>query len=174
MRDKLRRRYQVYKEVARNGSFAGEIPLAGLDRLAELLYSGESARAAGGIQVSFEFVSNEYGLPMLTGQLSAQLELECQRCLGAMELPVEQDLCLLIDASDEVVRDSSLDTLYSDDGYIDMFEVIEDELILAIPLVVRHDDQACNRHWSADADDAAAAAENPFAALRALKTNESN
>ena len=174
MRDKLRRRYQVYKEVSRKGSFAGEIPLAGLGRLAELLYSGESARTAGSIQVSFEFVSNEYGLPMLTGKLETRLELECQRCLGAMELPLALDLRLMVDASDEVVRDSSLDTLYSDDGYIDLFDVIEDELILAVPLVARHDDRACNQHWPTDGDDAAAMVENPFAALRALKTTESN
>ncbi len=111
---------------------------------------------------------------MLTGKLSARLELECQRCLNAMQLPLALELCLLVDASDAVVRESSLDTLYSDDGYIDIFDVIEDELILAIPLVARHDDRACNQHWPAAADDAAAVAENPFAALRALKTTQSN
>ncbi len=174
MRDKLRRRFQVYKEVSRKGYFEGEIPVADLDRLAELLYSGESARSPGGIQVSFEFVASEYGLPMLTGRLAARLGLECQRCLGAMEMLVELDLELLVDASDEVVRESSLDTLYSDDGYIDMFDVIEDELILAIPLVARHDERACNHHWPTEAEDAAAVAENPFAALRALRTTESN
>ncbi len=174
MRDKLRRRYQVHKEVARKGCFEGEIPLADLDRLAELLYSGESARAPGGIQVSFEFGSNEYGVPMLAGRLSARLELECQRCLGALELPLDLELRLLIDASDEVVRDSSLDSLYSEAGYVDVYDVIEDELILAIPLVARHEDRACNEHWRAEADDATAGAEHPFAALRALKTTESN
>ncbi len=174
MRDKLRRRYQVYKEVSRRGYFEGEIPVADLDRLAELLYSDESASAPGGIQVNFEFVPNEYGLPMLAGQLSARLELECQRCLGAMDVPLALELRLLIDASEDVVRESSLDTLYSDDGYIDVFDVIEDELILAIPLVARHDDRACNRHWPAEADDTSAVAESPFAALGALKTTESN
>lgn len=139
-----------------------------------MLYSGESTGTGGNIQVSFEFVANEYGLPMLAGQLSARLELECQRCLGKMELPLALELRLLVDASDEIVGESSLDTLYSDDGYIDIFNVVEDELILAIPLVARHEDRTCNLHWPTVADDAVAEAENPFAVLRALKTTESN
>ncbi len=174
MRERLRRRYQVYREVSRKSYFEGEIPVADLDRLAELLYSGESSGTGVSIQVSFEFVANEYGLPMLAGQLSARLELECQRCLGAMELPLALELRLLVDASDEIVGKSSLDTLYSDDGYIDIFDVVEDELILAIPLVARHEDRTCNLHWPTAADDAVAEAENPFAVLRALKTTESN
>ena len=84
---------------------------------------------------------------MLTGRLETSLELECQRCLKALEWPVTLDFSLMIDASDELVSDSSVDTLYSDDGYIDIAEVVEDELLLAIPLVAMHEDTTCNENW---------------------------
>lgn len=174
MRDKLRRRYQVHKEVSRNGCFEGEIRVADLKRLTGLLYSGNSTRAPGGVRVEFEFVRNEYGLPMIRGRLTTRLELECQRCLGTIEYPLDLEMRLLVDASDDVVRDSSLDTIYSVEDCIDIFEVVEDELILAVPLVARHDDRACNEHWPADAntETATAAADNPFAVLQVLKTND--
>jgi uncharacterized protein len=173
MQDKLRRRYQVQKEVTRNGYFEGEIALSKLERLGELLHPGDGGHDDRKISVTFEFVRNEYDIPMIKGQLRTSLELECQRCLQSLDMPLELEFELMIDASDELLRDSSLDTIYSDDGFIDIFEVIEDELILAAPLVALHEDSSCNEHWQASASEPEAAAkENPFAVLQQLKTTD--
>ncbi len=173
MQDKLRRRYQVQKEVTRNGYFEGDIALSEMARLGELLHSGDGGHEDRKISVTFEFVRNEYDIPMITGQLQTSLVLECQRCLQPLDMPLELGFQLMIDASDELVRDSSLDTIYSDDGFIDIFEVIEDELILAAPLVALHEDSSCNEHWQASASEPEAAAkENPFAVLQQLKTTD--
>ena len=171
MRDKLRRRYQVEKEVARKGCFEGEIAISELDRLRELLHGADAAETAGKISIHFEFVRNEYDIPMMVGRLQTSLLLECQRCLEPLKLPIDLDFRLMVDASDELVRDSSVDTVYSDDGYIDINEVVEDELILAIPLVAMHEDSSCNEHWqAAENETGAATRENPFAVLQQLKT----
>ncbi len=171
MRDKLRRRYQVHKEVSRSGFFEGKISLAELERLRELLYPGDAALPEGEIGVSFEFGRNEYDIPTVKGRLATRLGLECQRCLGALEVPLELDFQLMIDASDELVRSGSIDTLYSEEGYIDIVDLVEDELILAIPLVALHDDQGCNEHWQKSEDEPdSAATDNPFAVLQQLKT----
>jgi uncharacterized protein len=173
MQDKLRRRYQVQKEVTRNGYFEGEIALSKLERLGQLLHPGDGGHDDRKISVTFEFVRNEYDIPMIKGQLRTSLELECQRCLQSLDMPLELEFELMIDASDELLRDSSLDTIYSDDGFIDIFEVIEDELILAAPLVALHEDSSCNEHWQASASEPEAAAkENPFAVLQQLKTTD--
>lgn len=170
MRDKLRRRYQVHKEVSRSGFFEGEISLAKLDRLHDLLYPGQKAGSEHCIEVRFEFVRNEYDLPTVKGRLETRLELECQRCLDALEVPLELDFQLMVDAPDDLVRGSSVDTLYSEDGYIDIYAVVEDELILAIPLVALHDDRACNEHWRQQEESETAVTDNPFSVLRKLKT----
>jgi len=171
MRDKLRKRYQVQMEVTRNGYFEGEIALSELGRLSELLHLVESDLEGRKIALKFEFVRNEYEISMLVGHLETSLQLECQRCLKAMELPMTLDFSLMIDASDELVSNTSVDTLYSDDGTIDIVEVVEDELILAIPLVAMHDDTACNENWQASESEAEIK-DNPFAVLQQLKTTD--
>ncbi len=173
MRDKLRKRYQVNKEVTQNGRFEGQILLSELKRLGELLHLDAGDSGQRKIAVSFEFVRSEFDIPMLVGHLQASLDLECQRCLKPIQTPLELDFRLMIDASDEIVRQSSLDTLYSDDGFIDITEVVEDELILAVPLVAMHEDTACNEDWPLpDTQPEAAAKENPFAVLQQLKTTD--
>jgi uncharacterized protein len=173
MRDKLRKRYQVQKEVTQSGRFEGEIELSELKRLAELLHCEDTDQQGRKIALSFEFTRNEFDIPVLAGHLQTSIQLECQRCLQPLELPMELDFSLLIDASDEMVRHSSQDTLYSEDGYIDIAEVVEDELILAIPLVAMHENTACNSNWQASASAAETAkSENPFAVLKQLKTTD--
>ena len=173
MRDKLRRRYQVDKEVARNGYFEGEIALSKLTRLDGLLYRDSAGREDRKITIRFEFLRNEYGVSILVGQLQASLELECQRCLEAIEMPVELEFELMVDAGEDLLRDSSLDSIDSEDGYIDIYSVVEDELMLALPLVAMHEDTACNEHWpAAETDPEAGKTDNPFAVLQQLKTTD--
>ena len=167
----MRRQYQVAKEVSRNGYFEGEIPLSKLNRVAEMLHPKFDVEHSRVI-LKFEFLRNEFDLPLIDGQLETSLVLECQRCLGSMEKRVVQDFRLMIDASDELVQESSLDTLYSDDGYIDIVEVVEDELILGIPLVVMHEDELCNEHLHSSGSSGAAVKENPFSVLKQLKTTD--
>jgi len=83
------------------------------------------------------------------------------------------DFRLMIDASDEMVEHSSEDTLYSDDGYIEIEEVVEDEMILALPLVAMHEDTDCNENWRVTELQAETPGrENPFAVLQQLKTTD--
>lgn len=171
MQDKLRRQYQVTKEMSRKGHFEGEIPLSDLSRVAEILHPDFDTKR-NQVTLKFEFTGNEFNSPLIVGQLETSLLLVCQRCLGSMEWPVAQNFRLMIDASDELVRKSSLDTLYSDDGYIDIVDVVEDELILGIPLVVMHEDELCNKHLQPSDQSDAVVTENPFAVLKQLKTTD--
>ena len=173
MRDKMRKSYQIQKEVAQKGCFEGEIALSELKRLGELLQLDDAGVVGRSIAVTFEFLRSGFDVPMLAGQLQTSLELECQRCLKPLEFPMELDFRLLIDASDELLSQSSEDTLYSNDGYIDIAEVVEDELILAIPLVAMHEDTACNENWrDSELPAETPMKENPFAVLQQLKTTD--
>lgn len=173
MRDKLRRSYQVRKEMNQGSRFEGDIELSELKRLGELLYAGSVEPAQRKITLGFEFTRSEFDTPMLVGQLQTRLELECQRCLQPLDLPMDLGFSLLIDATDEIVQHGNQDTCYSDNGYIDIAEVVEDELILAIPLVAMHEDTRCNSNWQDSASGAETAKpENPFAVLQQLKTTD--
>jgi uncharacterized protein len=173
MRDKLRRCYQVQKEVTRNGCFEGEIFLSRTGRLADLIHGGESGQANTRVAVNFEFLRNETGIPVIAGSLETSLELECQRCLKPMEWPLQLEFKLMIDASDDITGSSDDDTVFSKDGVIDIVELVEDELILAIPLVATHEDRSCNKNWALTENEfEAPARENPFSVLKQLKTTD--
>ena len=78
MRDKLRKRYQVQKEMTQSGRFEGEIPLADMKRLQEMLYLEDADQQQRKISVKFEFLRSEFDIPMLKGHLQTNLALECQ------------------------------------------------------------------------------------------------
>ncbi len=166
MQGKLKQSYPVLKEVSRRGYFEGWIRVMDLPRVCELLASGQ-----GVIAVRFEFLNSDYAIPMIRGSLQASLQIECQRCLQVMSNELEFEFQLLIDAADDIVSESSLDTLYSNEGKINIFEVVEDEIILALPLVAMHEKDTCNEHWQVtESTQEPADRENPFSVLKDLKT----
>ena len=105
----------------------------------------------------------------------AQVSLTCQRCLKPV---VEQvDIDRWIRFVDTEAEAAALDADSDDDvlampRHLDARELIEDELLLALPLVPRH--EACPEPLplgdaAESADEEEAERPNPFAALAALK-----
>ena len=102
------------------------------------------------------------------------MPLECQRCLKAIVVAVDTERNFLFvrgeDAAAQIDADSEDDVLALTRA-LDLRELIEDELLLALPLVPRH--EVCLSPLPmAAGDDEAAAAEappHPFAGLAALK-----
>ncbi len=167
MRDRLQRRFLVRKEVARQGSYEGEIALAELPRVTEM--TGPESSGSQPVEVRFDFSLNEFDCQQVNGTLSTCLRLPCQRCLEIMELPVAVSFSLLVDADEQMAQASGLDCVTSVDGYLDIFDLVEDEIILAIPLITVHEDRDCNEYWP-DSADTTVERENPFAVLKGLKT----
>jgi len=151
------------------------------------------------------------GEPLIRLTIDADVVLECQRCLKNFKLPLHSDAVLHIVRTeaqlnvDDVVRDDD-DVDEDDDAASDMpervlgsarfdlLEQVEDELILCVPYVPRHDvcpdplvvpasitgadgaDGASVQELNG-ADEAADGAEgkrpSPFAVLAQLKTRKS-
>ena len=165
MQGKLQQVYRVSKELGQNSVLSGSISLSRLTRLSSLVMSDDA-----NIKLSFEFLTSEYQHPSIKGHIETELLVECQRCLAPMIHPVNMDFDLLIDASEEDVQSFQIDTVFTDDGYLDVFEVIEDELILALPLISMHEDLSCNTNWQADSNEEQVVEKNnPFAVLESLK-----
>ena len=106
-------------------------------------------------------------------QARTSVELECQRCLSSMSTPLAVDRSLLFvpgeDAAAALDAESEQDVLALSRD-LDLQALIEDELLLTLPIVPRH--ERCPEPLpvpAADEDDAADQAPHPFAALAALK-----
>lgn len=155
-------------------TLAGTWPLATLERLAASAVAGS---AMGGVpwQARGELRAVRGGAPQvwLHIQASASLMLECQRCLGPVATTIDVARSFLFVHGESTAAELDAD---SDDDVLaltralDLRELIEDELLLSLPLVPRHD--ACPQPLMAEDEPAAATDEgkpNPFAALAALK-----
>lgn len=107
---------------------------------------------------------------------STQLPLECQRCLGpvATSVVVERRIQFVHgeDAAAELDAESDDDVLALTRS-LDLRALIEDELLLALPLVPRH--ETCPVPLEVPATDGPLVDEapNPFAALASLKRSGS-
>lgn len=151
----------------------GEWPLSGFDRLVET-EGPERGAVRWSIEAGWQARPGEAALPMLRLVASATVHRECQRCLQPMALPLAIDRRFLF-AADE----ASAEALDADNDEIDVLALTskldlhaltEDELLLALPLVPRHD--SCPQPLPREpgpTDVAAATAPHPFAALAALK-----
>src|SRR5690606_35866444 len=110
-------------------------------------------------------------VPYVDLDIETALPLQCQRSLRRFLQPVRirQRLGLIRQESDEAALPADCEPLLVPaDGMLRPLDLVEDELILALPVVpVAPDSEAIDRTWSASEEEQQAA--SPFAALAALK-----
>ncbi|WP_165391507.1 YceD family protein [Fluviicoccus keumensis] len=144
---------------------AGDVPLASFPRLCEGL-----ADQAGTVQVDCRFERDAQRVPWLRGTLTTSVTLTCQRCLKPMALPVsvEVELALVHDEEDaERLSDDADYLVVSEQGLI-LAEILEDELLLAIPYIPSH--ESCELEYRNPEEPVGETRrENPFQVLAALK-----
>jgi len=101
--------------------------------------------------------------------LTAEVTLsqQCQRCLEPMDIPVRVDrwFRLVADEATALAEDDAAEEdLLAMDHEFNAYSLLEDDVLLAMPLVPRHDD--CHAPLSAALEDDLP---HPFAALASLK-----
>ena len=103
--------------------------------------------------------------------------MHCQRCLGTVDVPLDVDRSFRFvadESSAEALDDECEEDLLVLSREFDLHALIEDELLMALPLVPRH--EVCPQELpmqSSDADFEQASEEkpNPFAVLQGLRKN---
>lgn len=154
--------------VAARRSFEGRLPLSSMKRLQGLLVDTE-----GEARFAIEFDRDSLQVPYVELRIDAALPLVCQRSLERFLLPVSivQRLGLVNDEADEAALPPDYEALLvPEDGMLHTADIVEDELVLAVPaLPLSPDSDAVDRDWPAQEEELAKA--NPFAALASLKKN---
>ena len=116
----------------------GEMPVKQFPRLKKLL-----ATNTGAVQVNLVFERTEItALPIITGTITGELELICQRCLDSVPFIVKSDLSIiLIKTDDQAERlQNDYDTWLVEDDRIFLQDFIEDEILLVLPHSALHDE----------------------------------
>ncbi len=127
----------------RGRSIAGAMPTSACERLAAWLDS-----TAGVLEVEMQFGRDASGRRILTGRITGQLRLSCQRCLQGFDHDVDLPLGVVLVASEaeaETLPDE-IDALVIDDrASMHTVDMLEDDLILALPLVPKCPDAGACR-----------------------------
>jgi len=154
-------------EFARAGaSLQGAWPIREFARLREALASQD-----GDLAYELRGGKDRNDRLALRLKVRGSLQLVCQRCLGAMEYPVRVDSELVLASSQEQIDAEPLEIGGPDwvlaGREMALRELIEDELLLAVPQAPRH--AKCAARETA----AAGASRSPFESLRGLMRGKS-
>ena len=147
--------------------FEGSMPLERLQRLGGLLASSE-----GELQYRLQFGSDEFDIAFVDLQVEAGLPMVCQRTMKVFVQPVriDQRLGLIGNEADEAALPEHYEALLVSAGQLHLQDVIEDELILSVPLVALSPGAALEDIPVGPAPAVATeSTPNPFAALAQLK-----
>lgn len=174
MHQKLPKEIDPFR-LAQNGlKLEGQIPQAELPRLMKSLHSSN-----GVVNVKLAFDTDEIGTPYMRGEFKTTVSIMCERCRQAMTLELNVDCLLALIIGERKIEGLAEQydpwVLENSDPVL-LSAVIEDELILALPLVPRHDEMCLpDEAWSSGDDDMEMdddKPESPFAVLAKLKTKE--
>lgn len=160
----------------------GTVPLASLTRFR----SAVMAIPEGGVcRVHLVFRADSERRRLVRGNLEAAVELECQRCLSGMETTLRSSFELGLVSSDERARQlpAELEPFVTDEESADLWTMVEDELLLALPAYPLHERQDCPATSALEAlepgsgddrsePDPGEQRDNPFSVLKGLKTTK--
>lgn len=175
------RHLDVEAFAERAGALEGRLPLSSLARLSAAAEAG--AVGSADVQIAWRARGHRRAVRGAGHQSWMQLHahgevpLTCQRCLQAVAVSLEVDCDYRFVADEAAAAEADIDAeedLLPTTRSLDLPGLIEDELLMALPLVPRHEGP-CPQPLVAPASVDEPAAEessrkNPFEALSVLKT----
>jgi uncharacterized protein len=156
----------------------GTLAQSALPRFADSLAAADGPSAEVTWSAEGESRAVKGGQAQIWLHLKAQTlaRLQCQRCLHALVEPLAFERSFLFVAdeaeAERIDEDIEEDVLVLSKLF-DVLQLLEDELIMAVPIVPRHEE--CPQPLPTQAaDDFDTSAPNPFAALAALRRPPTN
>ena len=147
----------------------GEVAVSQLPRLSELVTASD-----GALRYDIDGLIDDEGHPAANLHLHAQLTLICQRCNSPLQFGFDRTTRFrFIDSEEELnalpIEDDEIEAVVGSRN-MSVHDWVEDEAILSLPLVPRHDecDAAAGSHETARP----VSALNPFAELLALRDDD--
>ncbi|SPL71574.1 YceD family protein [Acinetobacter stercoris] len=171
---------EPFKWAEQGFTWSGTLPLSRFARIAREAVGSIDNQL---INIDCKLSMDAYHrIVWLDGRVETKVPMECQRCLEAVEISLVSDFHLalvddesLIERLDEdadfiVLGESESTTKgdYTTPATIDLLALLEDELLLLVPLSPKHD--ACeHKHQPTVQDIVEEKRDNPFDVLASLK-----
>ncbi len=140
-------------------------------RLADYLYD-----LKGEIAAKVEGFVDQDGRKLLKCELSGQVNLVCQSTFKAVPVEIKRELVFYPVMSEQAIADApeEFEAFLFDTEELDLVELIEDELILSLPLAVTSDEAPMQFSFGPKIVEQSAVKPNPFAVLENLKQSSEN
>lgn len=168
----LPRHADLRKLVASGARVAGTVALADLPRIGATLLSH-----TGVARVDLQCWIDEDRLRVISGSIVAELEMECQRCLEPMQYAVDAAVAIALVWEEKEIASlpERLDGVVVGAEPHNLFDLVEEEILLALPLAPRHAEGKCSvRDFVPDDSDGPQhGVLRPFAHLAGLKGGSS-
>ena len=141
----------------------GELKLSTLPRLLEVL-----ASETGQVHYQLNFAKDPQGIVCILGSFGVDLQMYCQRCMNPMTVEIERDISVGVVATraEADVLPEHYDPLIVTDSRLSLVRFIEDEILLGMPMALRHESDDCPS--SAIIEKLKSVTERPFAKLKGL------
>ena len=155
-------------------ALSGEVDLHGMPRLRADCAEDVAGKAEWSVQGELRQASDGQTAPWIHLQAKTKVPLTCQRCLKTVEQALDVDRSFRF-VKDEATADAQDDESEEDllvlSKDFDLLALVEDELLMALPLVPMH--TSCqSEHAPTSKDDSGADAHakpNPFAVLATMR-----
>ena len=156
--------------------FEGSCSLERLPRFADCLASLD-----GEVSGQLQFLTTEAGRRVILGSVTATVEVICQRCLEPLSLQLADAIQLALVESESQIDslEARWDPWLVDGPRITIASLLEEQLMLCMPLVNYHPDDRCiealeyqRQREPREGNNGNRAAQNPFEVLKVLKEND--
>jgi len=113
-----------------------DVPLAELPRLQSRIPG-----IGGSVHGAARF-ARQSGFAVAELSLAGKATLQCQRCMQAMELPLDSTthVALILAEADAAAVPEELEPVLAREGHISVGALVEEELLLALPIVPLHEE----------------------------------
>jgi uncharacterized protein len=118
----------------------GSLSFQKMPRLLEVVVN-----AIGEIYITLHFLKDEQGIRSICGKLQTTLTLACQRCLQPVTYPMDLVVRIRPVASESAIGNmpNDYDPLLVTSKPMRLAEVIEEEILLNLPIVAKHNTGKC-------------------------------
>lgn len=143
--------------------------LAELPRLCDPLADNQ-----GKVRAKFVFERDERNAVVIHSELDVEVKMVCQRCLELVALPIhsECDYAVVREGANTQSVPQGYDVLELGEDPLDLLALVEEELLLALPIVPAHDPKDCQQPAGLDEPEPSedeVTRSNPFSVLAQLK-----
>lgn len=153
----------------------GGMPLRQFKRFTSLLVDD-----SGDLEIELHCFIDESRHRIIAGGIETGVKVRCQRCLEIFRMTLKERFQLAVVASEAIAErlPEEIDPWISEEPLLSLSDILEEQLILAMPIVSRHAEGLCEAAQPENQDSADTggnAAEqrseedNPFAVLKQLK-----